>query len=116
MYNSGDELGAEYKVARKIENKGGGLSFECFKVPHIMQIGQGAQLDNLTQQALENIPLNEPLSERGGKIDVLLGISVFWKTGQESKGPQAEGRSSTEYSGWCLLPGLEHGHLGAVAR
>ena len=79
MYNSGDESGAKYKVARKIENKGGGLSFECFKVPRIMQIGQGAILDNPTRRVLENIPLNELLSERGGKIDLLLGMPVFWK-------------------------------------
>ena len=44
-----------------------------------MQIGQGAEFDIPTQRALENIPLNEPLSEQGGKIDLLLGILVFWK-------------------------------------
>ena len=44
-----------------------------------MQISQGAEFDILTQEALDNIPLNEPLSERGGKIDLLLGIPVFWK-------------------------------------
>ena len=44
-----------------------------------MQIGQGAVLVNPTRRALENIPLNETLSERGGKIDLLLGMPVFWK-------------------------------------
>ena len=44
-----------------------------------MQIGHRAELDLLTRQALENIPLNKPLSERGGKLDLLLGIVVFWK-------------------------------------
>ena len=44
-----------------------------------MEIDQGVDLDNPTQQALENIPLNEPLSKWGGKIDLLLGMPVFWK-------------------------------------
>ena len=44
-----------------------------------MQIGNGAELDDRTRRALETIPLNEPLSERGVKIDLLLGIPVFWK-------------------------------------
>ena len=44
-----------------------------------MEINQGVDLDNPMQQALENIPLNEPLSKRGGKIDLLLGMLVFWK-------------------------------------
>ena len=44
-----------------------------------MQIGQGAEFDIRTRRALENIPLNKPLCERGGKIDLLLGIPVFWK-------------------------------------
>ena len=79
MHNSGDASGAKYKVVHKIENKGGGLSSECFKVPRIMQISQRAEIDNPMQRELENIPLNEPLSEWGGKIDLLLGIQVFWK-------------------------------------
>ena len=44
-----------------------------------MEIDQGVDQDNPTQQALENIPLNEPLSKHGGKIDLLLGMPVFWK-------------------------------------
>ena len=44
-----------------------------------MEIDQGVDLDNPTQWALENISLNEPLSKRGGKIDLLLGMPVFWK-------------------------------------
>ena len=44
-----------------------------------MQIGQGAEFDVLTRRALENIPLNEPLSKWGGKIDLLLGIPLFSK-------------------------------------
>ena len=44
-----------------------------------MQIGHKVELDAPTQKALENIPLNEPLSERGGKLDLLLGVPVFWK-------------------------------------
>ncbi len=39
----------------------------------------GVDLDNPTQRALENIPLNKPLSKQGGKIDLLLGMPVFWK-------------------------------------
>ena len=39
----------------------------------------GVNIDNPTQRVLENIPLNEPLSKRGGKIDLLLGMPVFWK-------------------------------------
>ena len=57
----------------------GGLPVECFKVPHIMQIGHEVELDVPTQKVLENISLNEPLSERGGKLDLLLGVLVFWK-------------------------------------
>ena len=67
------------KLRVNLKTEEGGLPFECFKVPRIMQIGQGAEFDILTRQALEHIPLNEPLSERGGKIDLLLGIPVFWK-------------------------------------
>ena len=44
-----------------------------------MEIDQGVNLDNPTQRALDNIPFNKPLPERGGKIDILLGIPVLWK-------------------------------------
>ena len=44
-----------------------------------MEIDQGVDLDNPTQRALENIPRNEPLSKREGKIDLLLGMPVFLK-------------------------------------
>ena len=53
------------------------MPFECFEVPRIMEIDQGVNLDNPMQRALENIPLNEPLSKLGGKIDLLLGMPVF---------------------------------------
>ena len=45
-----------------------------------MEIDQGVDLDNPTQRALEDIPLNELLSKRGGKIDLLLGMPVFGKS------------------------------------
>ena len=63
----------------KLKTKEGGLSFECYEVPRIIQIGQGAELDIPTQRALEKIPLNELLSKWGGKIDLLLRMLVRWK-------------------------------------
>ena len=59
------------------------MPFECFQVLRIMEIDQGVDLDNLTQRALENIPLNGLLSKLGGKIDLLLGMPVFWKIVRE---------------------------------
>ena len=44
-----------------------------------MEIDQGVDVDNPTQRVLENIPLNKLLSKPGGKIDLLLGMPVFWK-------------------------------------
>ena len=67
------------KLRVNLKTEEGGLPFECLKVPRIMQIGQGAEFDVPMRWQLENIPLNEPLSERGGKIDLLLVIPVFWK-------------------------------------
>ena len=55
------------------------MPFECFEVTRIMEIDQGVDLDNPMQRVLENVPLNEPLSKQGGKIDLLLGMPVFWK-------------------------------------
>ena len=74
MHNSGEP---STKLHVNLKTDEGGLPFECFKVPRKMQIGQGAEFDIPKRRALENIPLNELLSERGGKIDLLLGIPVF---------------------------------------
>ena len=63
------------KVGSQVEN----CWFECFEGLCIMEIDQGVDLDNPIQRALENIPLNEPLSKRGGKIDLFLGMPLFWK-------------------------------------
>ena len=67
------------KLRVDLKTNEGGLPVECFKVPRIMQIGHGVELDVPTQKALENISLNEPLSEWGGKLDLFLGVPVFWK-------------------------------------
>ena len=55
------------KLRVKLKTNEGVLSFECFKVPRILQIGQGAVLDNPTRRVLGNIPLNKLLSHREAK-------------------------------------------------
>ena len=55
------------KLRVNLKTNEGGLPVECFKVLRIMQIDHGVELDILTQKVLENIPLNELLSKRGGK-------------------------------------------------
>ena len=67
------------KLLVDLKVKEGGLPVEYYKVPRIMQIGSGINLDVPTQKALEKFSLNEPVSERGGQLDLLIGVPVLWK-------------------------------------
>ena len=71
------EPSAKLRVNLKV--KEGGLPVDCYKVPRIMQIGGGFDLDGPTLKALEKFPLNEPVSARGGQLDLLIGVPVLWK-------------------------------------
>ena len=80
MYNTGGESRTKYKIARKFESKGGGgLPIDCYQVPRIMQVSHGFELDGPTLLALQEYLLNEPVSARGGQLDLLIGVPVLWK-------------------------------------
>ena len=51
----------------------------CYVVPYIAEIFKDNSISNITDPAITSLSLNEPLSQRQGKIDILLGTPHFWQ-------------------------------------
>ena len=68
------------KVRIHLSDPGEGeISLECFVVPYITEIYRDNDVNHIKHPAIRNLSLNEPLSHRQGKIDILLGTPDFWR-------------------------------------
>ena len=89
------------KVEIRLSEKGkGGLTIVCFVVPYISQIYRDQKIRNINHPEIRKLSLNEPLSQRQGGIDILLGTPHFWQVVKEIK----FGARCTRYYFWgCIM-------------